>query len=216
MKKIVVIGATGFTGSAIISELVSRDHKVLGISRKEKYSDSENLSYAPIDVHQTAKLAEVLKGNDIIISAFNPGRPNPNAYSEYIAGAKSILEAVRNSGVKRFIVIGGAGSLYVADGVQMVDTMEKDNEYFQEISAARDFLNIMKEDKELDWAFFSPAFEMHPGIKTGRTGKYRLGLDTPVVDDNSRSILSVQDLAVVVADEVENPRHHQVRFTAGY
>ena len=77
-------------------------------------------------------------------------------------------------------------------------------------------MNIIKDEKELDWAFFSPAFEMHQGITTGRTGKYRLGSDTSVLDENQRSILSVEDLAVVIADETENPKHHQVRFTAAY
>ena len=77
-------------------------------------------------------------------------------------------------------------------------------------------MNIIKDEKKLDWAFFSPAFEMHQGITTGRTGKYRLGSDTSVLDENQRSILSVEDLAVVIADETENPKHHQVRFTAAY
>ncbi len=68
----------------------------------------------------------------------------------------------------------------------------------------------------MDWVFFSPAIEMHQGITTGRTGTYRLGLENPVFDENQRSILSGEDLAVVIADEVENPKHHQQRFTAAY
>jgi putative NADH-flavin reductase len=126
------------------------------------------------------------------------------------------LDAVKNSGVKRYITIGGAGSLYIAPGVQAVDTPDFPKDYHAAASAARDFLNYIKKEKELDWALFSPAFEMLPSTTTGRTGKYRLGLEEPVFNDEQRSILSVEDLAVVIADEIENPKHHQVRFTAAY
>ncbi|RZM02028.1 MAG: NAD(P)-dependent oxidoreductase, partial [Pedobacter sp.] len=83
-------------------------------------------------------------------------------------------------------------------------------------TAARDFLDLIKEEKELDWTFFSPALEMHPGITTGRTGKYRLGKDQPVFDENNECKLSVEDLAVVILDEAENPKHSRARFTAAY
>jgi len=161
-------------------------------------------------------LANALQGNDVVISAYNPGWTNPNIYDDFLAGSKAIQEAVKKSGVKRYITIGGAGSLFVAPNLQAVDTPDFPKEYYAGASAARDYLNIIKDEKELDWAFFSPAFEMHAGITTGRTGHYRLGLDTPVFDDNQRSILSVEDLAVVIADEAESPKHHQVRFTAAY
>jgi putative NADH-flavin reductase len=126
------------------------------------------------------------------------------------------VKGYKKAGVNRYITIGGAGSLFVAPNLQAVDTPDFPKEIYPGASAARDFLNTLKEEKELDWAFFSPAFEMHQGITTGRTGKYRLGLENPVFDENQRSILSGEDLAVVIADEVENPKHHQIRFTAAY
>lgn len=214
--KIAIIGATGFVGSNITNELVNRNHKVTAISRAAKDSDKENLKYVLADVFNTQELTEALKGHDAVVNAYNPGWTNPNIYDDFIAGSKAIQEAVKLSGVKRFITIGGAGSLFVAPGLQAVDTPDFPKEYYAGASAARDYLNILKEEKELDWAFFSPAFEMHQGITTGRTGKYRLGLEHPVFDENQRSILSGEDLAVVIADEVENPKHHQVRFTAAY
>lgn len=214
--KIALIGATGFVGPKILDELLSRGHEVLGISRKNIVSDNPNLTYVAQDILNSNALAETLKGCDIVISAFNPGRPNPNAYHDYLTGAKAILEAVKQSGVSRFITIGGAGSLYAADGVQLVDTPDFPKDFVPEASAARDFLNVLKEETHLDWVFFSPAIEMHPGIKTGKTGNYRLGKDTPVFNDAHRSQLSVEDLAVVIADEVENARHHKERFTAAY
>lgn len=214
--KIAIIGATGFVGSKITAELASRNHEITAISRNEKKSDMQNVKYVAADIVNIQELAQILKGHDAVVSAYNSGWTNPNIYDDFIAGSKAIQEAVKLSGVKRFITIGGAGSLFVAPGLQAVDTPDFPKEYHAGASAARDYLNLLKEEKELDWAFFSPAFEMHQGITTGRTGNYRLGLDNPVFDENQRSILSAEDLAVVIADEVENPKHHQVRFTAAY
>lgn len=212
--KIAIIGATGFVGSAILNELSSRNHEITAIARNPK--NSSDVNWISADIFNTDALAEAIKGNDIVISAYNSGWTNPNIYDDFIEGSKAIQEAVKKSGVKRFITIGGAGSLFVAPGLQAVDTPDFPKEYHAGASAARDYLNILKEEKDLDWAFFSPAFEMHQGITTGRTGKYRLGLENPVFNDEQRSILSVDDLAVVIADEAETPKHHQVRFTAAY
>ncbi|SHM20411.1 NAD(P)-dependent oxidoreductase [Flavobacterium saccharophilum] len=212
--KIALIGATGFVGSAILNELASRNHDITAIARTPK--ETANVNWVAVDIFNSDALAEILEGNDLIISAYNAGWTNPNIYDDFIAGSKSVQEAVKKSGVKRFSVIGGGGSLFVAPGLQAVDTPDFPKEYYVAATAARDYLNIIKEEKELDWAFFSPAFEMHAGTTTGRTGKYRLGLENPVFNDEQRSILSVEDLAVVIADEAETPKHHQVRFTAGY
>ncbi|MES2574122.1 MAG: NAD(P)H-binding protein [Bacteroidota bacterium] len=212
--KIAIIGATGFVGSAILNELTNRNHEITAIARTPK--ETSNAKWIAADIFNIDSLAENLKGNDIIISAYNPGWTNPNINNDAIKGANAIQEAVKKSGIKRFITIGGGGSLYIAPNIQLVDTPEFPKEYFAAASALRDYLNIIKKEKDLDWVFFSPAIEMHQGITTGRTGKYRLGLDNPVFDENQRSILSVEDLAVVIADEVEIPKHHQVRFTAAY
>ena len=214
--KIAIIGATGFVGSSILNELASRNHEITAIARNPKNEEKENINWQKADVNNIEELSKILAGNDVVVSAYNPGWSNPNIYNDSISGAKAIQEAVKKSGVKRFITIGGAGSLYIAPNVQLIDTPEFPKEIFDGANAARDYLNIIKEEKDLDWAFFSPAIEMHQGTKTGRTGKYRLGLENPVFNDEQRSILSVEDLAVVIADEVETPKHHQVRFTAAY
>ena len=214
--KIAVIGATGFVGTHITNELVSRNHEVLGISRDAKLSDKNNLTFIKTDVLNVNELANAIKNYDVVVSAFNPGWTNPNIYDDYIKGAQSIQKAVKLAGVKRYIVIGGAGSLFVAEGVQAVDTPDFPAEIKAGASAARDYFNIIKKEKDLDWTVFSPALEMHPGIKTGRTGAYRLGTDYPVFNEEGRSILSGEDVAVVIADEIEASRHHKKRFTAAY
>lgn len=214
--KIALIGATGFVGSNILNELANRNHEVTAIARNPKESELANVHFVKADIFNTEELSEILKNHDVVVSAYNPGWTNPNIYDDFIAGSNAIVEGVKKSGVNRYITIGGAGSLFVAPNLQAVDTPDFPKEIYPGASAARDFLNTLKEEKELDWAFFSPAFEMHQGITTGRTGKYRLGLENPVFDENQRSILSGEDLAVVIADEVENPKHHQIRFTAAY
>ena len=214
--KIALIGATGFVGSAILQELSDRNHDIVAISRNPEIKKNPHIKWQKTDVNNVDELAKVISGNDVVVSAFNAGWTNPNLYNDFIRGSKAIQQAVKKSGIKRFIVVGGAGSLFVAPGIQAVDTPDFPKEFHAGSSAARDFLNMLKEEKELDWAFVSPGFEMHPGITKGRTGKYRLGLDNPVFDENQKSSISVQDFAVVIVDEVEKPRHHRIRFTAGY
>ena len=151
-----------------------------------------------------------------MISAFNAGAGNPKIYNDYINGSESIQAAVKKAGIDRYIVIGGAGNLYISDGVQAIDTDTVPAEYRPVGRAIRDYLNILTKEHELNWTVFSPPFEMDSTITTGRTGKYRLGTDQPVFNKAHRAILSVEDLAVVIADEVEKPKHFRVQFTAAY
>lgn len=163
----------------------------------------------------TEQLTTVLNGADAVVSAFNAGWTNPNLYADTISGAEAIQSGVKASDVKRYIFIGGAGTLQI-DGNQLVDGPQFPKEYYPGASAVRDYFNTLKQETDLDWLFFSPAIEMHPGITIGRTGKYRLGRTSPVFNEEGRSILSVEDLSIVIADELENPKHHQEQFTAAY
>lgn len=214
--KIAIIGATGFAGSKLVKEAADRGLQVTAIARNAEKTETGNINKVSVDVNNVDELSEALKGHDTVISAYNAGWTNPNIYEDFLAGSRAIQEASKRAGVKRLIVIGGAGSLYTAENQQLVDTEGFPPEIKPGALAARDYLNILKEEKELDWAFFSPAIEMHPGITTGRTGKYRLGKDHPVVDENNVSKLSAEDVAVVLIDEAQHPKHHHQRFTAAY
>ena len=214
--KIAIIGATGFVGSKLVKEAADRGLQVTAIARNAQKTEPGNINKVSVDVNNVDELSEVLKGHDTVISAYNAGWTNPNIYEDFLAGSRAIQEASKRAGVKRLIVIGGAGSLYTAENQQLVDTEGFPAEIKPGALAARDYLNILKEEKELDWAFFSPAIEMHPGITTGRTGKYRLGKEHPVVDENNVSKLSAEDVAVVLIDEAQHPKHHHQRFTAAY
>lgn len=212
--KIIINEATEFVGSTILNELAIRSHEITAIARNPK--ETTDAKWVAADIFNVDSLSEILKGSDVVVNAFSPGFTNSKVYDDFINGSKAIQEAVKKSGGKTFITIGGAGSLFIDPATQLVDTAEFPKEIFNGANAARNYLNIIKEEKELDWVFFSPAIEMHQGIKTGRTGNYRLGLENPVFNEEQRSILSVEDLAVVIADEVETPKHHQQRFTAAY
>lgn len=217
MKKIAVIGATGFVGTQVVKELANRGFLVNAIARNiSKISTSESVNAIAADVYNINELKEVLKGNDAVISTFNPGWSNPNIYEDFLKGAQSIEKAVVESGVKRFIVVGGAGSLYVADHLQLIDTPEFPAEIKPGAEAARQYLEIIKKNENLDWTFFSPAIEMHQGTAGVRKGEYRTALENPVFDENGRSILSVEDVAVALVDELENNRFVKQRFTAAY
>jgi len=215
--KTALIGASGFVGTAILEELLNRGHEVTAIVRSpEKIKiDNNNLFVKGVDVNDTLALIETLKGSDAVISAYNSGWTNPNLYHDFIAGSEAIQKAVKASGVDRLIVVGGAGSLEI-DGKQLVDGPDFPADYKAGATAARDYLTSLKQEEDLQWSFFSPAIEMHPGITTGRTGKYRLGTNSPVSNEDGRSTLSVQDLAMVIVDELENNKHPRQRFTAGY
>lgn len=216
MKKVAVIGATGFVGTQVVKELVNRGYAVEAIVRDvSKVPQNEKVIAKSIDVNNVDELAEALKGNDAVISTFNAGWTNPNLYNDFLTGSENIEKAVENSGVKRFITVGGAGSLFI-DGNQLVDGPDFPAEIKPGATAARDYLNKIKENTTLDWTFFSPAIEMHQGTAGIRTGKYRTALENPVFNEEGRSVLSVEDVAVVLVDELEQNNHIRERFTAAY
>ena len=214
--KVAIIGASGFVGSNLVKEATNRGLEVTAIARNVEKINAENINKVAVDVNQVNELSEALKGHDVVISAFNAGWTNPNLYDDFIKGSESIQQAVKQAGVQRMIVVGGAGSLYANEKEQLVDSPDFPADIKPGATAARDYLNTLKEEKELDWVFFSPAIEMHPGVTVGRTGKYRLGKDQPVFDENMVSKLSPEDVAVVLIDELQQPKHHKERFTAAY
>lgn len=215
-KKVAVIGATGFVGKQVVNELSSRGYEVNAIARdSSKIEAKKNVHAISADVNNTDELARILEGNDAVISTFNPGWNNPNIYEDFLNGAKNIEKAVENAGVKRFITVGGAGSLFI-NGEQLVDGSGFPAEIKPGALAAREYLNLIMQNEILDWTFFSPAIEMGPQNEGERKGVYRTALENPVFDENGRSQLSVEDVAVALVDELEQNNFVKKRFTAAY
>ena len=216
--KIALIGATGFVGTALLKELTDRGHEVTAISRHPENIKLKSPLIHPVegDALDATAVAKLVKGYDVVISAYNPGWTNPQIAEEIMKGSRAIQAGVKAAGVKRFIVIGGAGSLEIAPGVQLVDSPSFPAEYKAAASAVRDYLREISQEKDLNWTFFSPAIFMSQDTSGTRRGHYRLGLDNPVFDDQGKSVLSVEDLALVIVDELEHPQHIRQRFTAAY
>lgn len=213
MAKIALIGATGFVGTEILKEALSRGHSVTVLVRHpEKVEKTANVTAEKADVFDTEALAKQIAGHDLVISAFNPGWTDSNIRENHIKGSRSINEAAKQAGVNRVIVVGGAGSLTIK-GQQLVDSPDFPAEWKQGALGARQALEELRKEDGLEWTFVSPAIMLQPGE---RTGKYRLGTDEPVFDDKGESTISAADLAVAIVDEAEQNKHIRARFTAAY
>ncbi len=213
--QIAVIGATGFVGPKVVAEALNRGHEVTAFARQPEKLDIENehLVKQSADVYNADILANLLAGHDVVISTFNAGWTNPDLYNDFLRGARAIQQATKQAGIKRFIFVGGAGSLEIAPGVQLVDTPDFPAAYKPGATAARDYLNELRQEQELDWTFLSPAINLHPG---NRTAVFRTGTEQPVFNEAGQSDISVDDLAVALINEVENNQFVKARFTVGY
>jgi putative NADH-flavin reductase len=210
--KVALIGATGFVGTPLLAELLSRGHQVTVLARHPaKLAAQAGLTVLAADALDAAQVASAVAGADAVVSAYNPGWTEPQIHDLFLQGTAAIIEGTKRAGIKRFLMVGGAGSLFVAPGVQLVDTPPFPPEYKQGALAAREALNRLKQDATLDWTFVSPPIALAPGA---RTGQYRTGLDNllPGVGEAPAGI-SVADLAVAIVDELAHPQHVKKRFT---
>jgi putative NADH-flavin reductase len=202
--RIAHIGSTGKVGSKIREELLRRGHTVTVISRHpEKAPADKHVTMARGDITSPDTLAPVLKGHDAVISSatFLPG------------SSRQLVEAVIKSGGKRYIAVGGAGSLEVAPGKLLKDSPSIPPAWMPAINEGTELLTLLRATPELDWTFFSPAAMIGPGE---RSGKFRLGSDQLVTAADGKSSISYDDYAIALVDELERPQHVRRRFTIGY
>ena len=202
--KVALIGASGQAGSRILGELVSRGHSVTAIARNpDKIADLPGVTRRKGDAGDASGLAALLKGHDVAISSVR------FATSDHSA----LTDAVKRSGVARYLVVGGAGSLLSETGQLIVDSPGFPEGARPESTKGLSFLNALRNEKELNWTFLSPAMRFIPGE---RTGKFRIGDDTIIRMENGESWISFEDYAVALVDEMETPAHTRRRFTVGY
>lgn len=219
MKNVALIGASGFVGNAILNELLNRGHHVTAIVREKAKvkANSPQLEVKEIDAENIPAMVEALKDVDAVISAYNPGWSNPHIYEDTLRVYPKILDEVKAAGIKRLLIVGGAGTLFVKPGVRLVDTGLLPEAWLPGVkSLGKFFLETLVNEKDLDWVFFSPAANLG-NLTTGiRTGTFRLGKDDLIVDEKGDSFISVEDYAMAMVDELEQENHHQERFTIGY
>jgi putative NADH-flavin reductase len=216
MKNVVLIGASGFVGTALLNELLNRGHKVTAIVRNpEKITlKNDRLIVVKADVSSPETVAKLCKEFDEVISAYNPGWTNPKIYEDTLSVYSSILEGTKKAGVKRLLCVGGAGTLFCAPNLRVMDSGVIPESFMPGVKGLAEFyLNTLMNEKTIDWVFFSPAGNIAPGQ---RTAKFRLGKDDLIVDKDGKSNISVEDYAVAMIDELETPKHHRERFTIGY
>lgn len=202
--KIAIIGATGMAGLRLVHEALKRGHHVTGIARHtDKLPQHDNLKALELDVEDVASMAEAIRGHDVVLLALK--------YS--IADGNKAFEAIRKAGIKRVAVVGGAGSLEVSPGVFFVDTEAMPAVAVPQSKANAKILDMLKETTDLEWIYISPSAYFFDG---DARGNIRYGKDQLLVDKDGKSSISTGDYAVVMLDEIENPKHIRERFTVGY
>jgi putative NADH-flavin reductase len=205
MSHIAIIGATGRAGGRLLEEALRRGHTVTAIARKasEKLSGRADVKAINVDVLDAAALEKALAGHDAVFSAAHFSTVPPAA----------IIEPAKRAGVKRLLVVGGAGSLFAAPGLKVIDTPNFPEAYKAEASAGAAFLEVLRSEKELDWTFLSPSAEF---VEGERTGKFRLGKDDLLASAEGRSWITFEDYAIAFIDELEKQAHSRQRYTVGY
>jgi putative NADH-flavin reductase len=205
MSKIAIIGATGRAGSQLLEEALRRGHAVTAIARNasSKLGERAGVNIKDLDVLDAGALQQAVAGHDAVFSAAHfTGIP-----------ASAIIDPVKKAGVKRLLVVGGAGSLFAAPGLKVIDTPNFPAAYKAEAAAGGVYLDTLRQEQVLDWSFLSPSALF---VEGERTGKFRLGRDDLLVGADGKSWISFADFAIAFIDELEKPAHARQRFTVGY
>jgi len=208
--KVVVYGASGRAGSRILNELIERGHEVVAVARNaEALKPRSGVTIAVDDLSDAGRTAEVIRGADAVISAY---APPPDDTGELVPVTQRMVEAITRSGVPRFLMVGGAGSLEVAPGISLTNSGHLPPEWLPIAQAHERALEVLRAST-IDWTSLCPAAYFDPGVRTGR---FRLGADNLIADEKGESRISMEDYAIAMVDELENPSHRRQRFSIGY
>ena len=204
--KIVVVAANGKAGQLIVEEAVKRGHDVTAIVRSENKTQAQHLLKK--DLFDLTK--EDLVGYDVVATAFGAWTAETlPLHNKSIEHFNDLLAGTNT----RFLVVGGAGSLYVdkEKKVRLVDTAEFPADYKPLSSAQADELDLLRTKKDLNWTFVSPAAEFIPD--GAHTGEYILAGDFFTVNEAGESKISYADYAIAFVDEIEFGKHIQERIS---
>ncbi|MEV5600792.1 NAD(P)H-binding protein [Streptomyces sp. NPDC052299] len=216
MTNIAVFGANGTIGSAIVREALRRGHRVTAVVRDPAkfIQQHPDLTVTTGDVLDPRSVTAAAEDQDVMVSAVGGG-DGPGHLATIRPAAEALTEGLRTLGTRapRLITVGGAGSLRTPDGKQVWDAPGLPDFLLQIMHAHGDALDHYRTITDVDWTNLSPAATIAPG---DRTGVYLTALDDLVTDENGDSTISVEDYAVALLDEIEQPRHHRRRLTVGY
>ena len=215
--KIVLFGATGNVGRRIAAEALRRGHDVVGVVRDPAavMTPDSRVRLVQGDATNAESVAEVVRGADAVVSAISP-RPNARGLPQpkLAENARALIAGLRQAGTRRVLYVGGASTLEIAPGRQLLDEPSFPKAYKAEGLEGREALKIWRTEAEgLDWTFLSPAMEIGPGE---RSGHYRTTGEQMLFDAKGKSFISFEDYAVAVLDELEQPQHVGHRFGVAY
>ena len=210
VMRVVLYGATGKAGSRILKELLVRGHRVRAITREPNALESQgNMEIAVDDLADVSRSTEIVRSFDAVVSAYAPPQSDTD---RLVAVTELLVEAVSRGGVSRLLMVGGAGSLEVAPGVTLIESGQLPPDWMPIAQSHSRALEVLK-SSTIDWTSLSPAAYFAPGE---RTGYFRLGTNNLIANDSGESRISMEDYAIAMVDEIENPLHRRSRFSVGY
>lgn len=212
--KMVLLGATGMAGSRIAAEAVRRGDEVVAVSRSGAAPvDSPLLTAVAADAGSVHEVAEVVKGSDVVGAALAPARDGSDPRGPFVALYDTVLDGVRAGGVRRVVIVGGAGSLQVDQDTLLMDTPAVPAQVKPEAQALTDVLARLRTVDDLEWTYVTPAADFGPGE---RTGTFRTGRDAVLTDSEGNSRISAEDYAIAFVDEMERAEHPNTRICVAY
>lgn len=207
---VALFGATGHAGTRILKELLARGHQVTVIVRDPATLPSQpGVTTRQGDLFDENQVAEAVRGTQAVISAYGSGLNSPD---DLVGATEKLVAGLKAAGVQRLLMVGGAGSLEVSPGMQLVDSGYLPVEWKPIALAHRTALQVLRAS-DLDWTSVCPAAFFEPGQ---RTGVFRLGTDNLVANEKGESRVSMEDYAIAMVDELETHAHPRQRFSVGY
>ncbi|MCS4276089.1 putative NADH-flavin reductase [Mycetocola sp. BIGb0189] len=214
MTQITILGGTGYAGSHIAREAVSRGLSVRAFSRSVPEAPIEGVDYVTGDVQDADTLTAAVTGTDVVVVALSPRGGQEGKVAPLIARLAAEAEAAS----VRVGVVGGAGSLLVTPGgPRVVDTPDFPEAVKPEAFEMGEALEQLRTTPEsLDWFYVSPAGGFGAWAEGEKTGTFRVGGDILLADAEGKSEISGADFAQAIVDEIVTPAHSRTRFTVAY
>lgn len=209
--KIAILGANGNVGSVLVDEALSRGYEVLALVKdKNNYVAKEGIEVKEVDALNKDTLVNGFKDIKIAVSAFGPKAGFEN---DLVVATRNLIDAAKEAKVERFLMVGGAGSLLVSEGVILANSGVLPADWLPVVNAHVEALNVISKETDLNWTVLRPSSIFTSGE---RTGKFRLGTDYLLVDSEGNSHVSFQDYAVALFNELDNSDFIKKAFTVGY